>query len=142
MRDVTVVMLIAMPRKTIWAGRIIGALVILFLTFDGLIKAMRLAPAVESTAQIGFPERLVRSLGFVELACLALYTVPRTSVLGAILLTGYLGGATAAKVRLEDPSFLFSVVFGVLVWGALFLRDDRLRALIPLKKDRLSRGQE
>ena len=129
------------PRKTIWAGRIIWALVILFLSFDGVIKAMRLAPAVESTAQIGFPERLVRSLGFVELACLALYAVPRTSVLGAILLTGYLGGATAAKVRLEDPSFLFSVVFGVLAWGGLFLRDDRLRGLIPLTKEGVSRRQ-
>lgn len=124
----------AASTKTTWAGRITSTLVILFLIVDGLIKALRLAPAVESTTQIGFPAQLVRGLGFVELACLALYIVPRTSVLGAILLTGYLGGATAAKVRLEDPSFLFSVVFGVLAWGALFLLDDRVRALIPLKQ--------
>ena len=128
------------PQPTInapqlWAGRIISALIVLFFIFDAVVKVLKLAPAMEGTAQLGFPLNTVFPIGVVELACLVLYAVPRTSVLGAILLTGYLGGATAAKVRLEDPWFLFSVVFGVLVWAGLLLRDPRLRELLPVRSD-------
>jgi hypothetical protein len=93
---------------------------------------------VEATIEIGYPLDLIRPLGIICLACTILYAIPRTSILGAILLTGYLGGAIASKVRIEDPLFssvLFGVYFGILVWGGLYLRDERLRALIPLSRD-------
>jgi hypothetical protein len=108
----------------------------MFLAFDSIIKVLTLPPAIEGTVQLGFPERLVRGIGIVELVCLVLYVIPRTSVLGAILLTGYLGGATAAQTRLESAFLLFSAFFGVLVWGGLFLRDGALRELIPLRRRR------
>ncbi len=123
--------------KMLWARRIIGVLVVLFLAFDGVVKVMKLAPAVEGTAQLGYPASSVLGIGAVELVCLALYLIPRTSVLGAILLTGYLGGAVATHVRIGNPLFshvLFPVYVGVLVWGWLFLRDDRVRALIPVRR--------
>jgi len=119
----------------IWAGRTISALVVLFFLFDGGIKVMRLAPAVEGTVRLGYPENLLVSIGIVALICVTLYAVPHTSVLGAILLTGYLGGATATQVRVGASLFsvLFPVIFGILIWAGLFLRDDRLRALVPLR---------
>ena len=121
-------------KKTLWAGRIISGLVVAFLLFDAIIKVVKLAPAVEGTARLGYPVSVVLPLGIVLLVSTALYAMVRTSVLGAILLTGYLGGATATQVRVQDPWFLFPVLLGVLVWTGLFLRDDRLRALIPLRK--------
>lgn len=120
--------------KRLWAGRILTALTVLFLLFDSVIKLMKIAPVVESFAGLGYPAVLAVPIGIVELLCVLVYVMPRSCVLGAILLTGYLGGATATKVRLEDPWFLFAVGVGVLVWGGLFLRDDRLRALIPLRR--------
>jgi len=121
------------PPQTLWSGRIISALVVLFLLFDSGVKVMKLAPAVEATSRVGYPVRLVVPIGIAELICVALFVIPRTSILGAILLTGYLGGATTTQVRLEDPWFFFPVVVGVLVWGGLFLRDAGVRALIPLR---------
>ena len=123
----------SVSKKSLWAGRIISALMVLFLLFDSGLKVMKLAPAVEATARLGYPASLVFPIGIAELICLALFVIPRTSILGAILLAGYLGGATATQVRLQDPWFFFPVVLGVLVWGGLFLRDDRLRALLPLR---------
>ena len=123
----------SVSKQGLWAGHAISALVAVFLLFDGIIKVMKLAPAVEGTARLGYPVGLVVPIGIVLLACIAVYLIPRTSVLGAILLTGYLGGATATQVRLENPWFLFPVGVGVLIWGGLFLRDDRLRALIPVR---------
>lgn len=119
--------------KGLWVGRVISALVVLFLLFDGLIKVMKLAPAVEGTARLGYPAGVVVPLGIVLLACILFYVIPRTSVLGAILLTGYLGGATATQVRMSDPWFLFPVGVGVLVWLGLYLRDAQLRAVVPLR---------
>ena len=101
-----------------------------FLLFDGVIKAMMLEPAVEGSVQLGYPEGTVFGIGLALLVSTALYAVPRTAFLGAILLTGYLGGAVATQVRVEDPWFLFPAFFGVLVWGGLFLRDGRIRALV------------
>ena len=119
-------------KKQLWTGRVLVALLVLFLLWDSVIKLMNIAPVVESFVQLGYPVGLGPTLGFVELTCVLLYAIPRTSVFGAILLTGYLGGATATKVRLEDPWFLFSVGFGVAIWIALWLRDARLRTwLIP-----------
>jgi hypothetical protein len=120
--------------KRLWAGRILTTLTALFLLFDSVIKLLKIAPVVESFTSLGYPAGLAAPIGIVELLCLVVYVLPRSSVLGAILLTGYLGGATATKVRLEDPWFLFAVAVGVLVWGGLFLRDDRLRAIIPFRR--------
>jgi hypothetical protein len=118
----------------LWTGRVVTILVAAFLLFDAVVKLLRLAPAVTGTVELGFPASTVAPLGFAELVCLVLYLTPRTSILGAILLTGYLGGATAAKVRLEDPWFLFSVVFGLLVWAALVIRDADLGFLLPVRR--------
>lgn len=119
--------------KALWTGRILGALLVFLLLFDALGKVMRLPPVVEGTARLGYPEGLVLGIGLVELVCVVVYAIPSTSALGAILLTGFLGGATATHVRIGDP-FLFPVVSGVLIWGAIFLREGRLRALIPLRR--------
>lgn len=118
----------------LWGGRIASALVVLFLIFDGGIKVLQLAPAVEATTQLGYPASLVLAIGAIELACLLVYAIPRTAVLGAILLTGYLGGAIASQVRSGAPAFsvVFPVIIGALLWGGLYLRDQRLRALIPM----------
>jgi hypothetical protein len=123
----------SVSKKGVWAGRIITALMVLFLLFDSRLKVMKLAPAVEATARLGYPAKLVLAIGIAELICLVLFVIPRTSILGAILLTGYLGGATATQVRLEDQWFFFPVVIGVVVWGGLFLRDKRLRAIVLLR---------
>jgi len=117
-------------KKALWSGRILSGWLVLFLLFDGVVKVLKLAPAMEGTARLGYPSSLVVPIGIVELLCVAAYVIPRTSILGAILLTGYLGGATATQVRLEDPWFFFPVVVGVLVWAGLLLRDARLRSLI------------
>ena len=114
-----------------------SALVILFLLFDGIIKLVPLAPVTETLAELGYPVNLARALGVLTLACTILYAMPRTSVLGAILLTGLLGGAIATHLRVGSPVFthlLFGVYLGLMVWGGLFLRDDRLRALVPLRR--------
>jgi hypothetical protein len=116
-----------------WAGRIMSGLPVLLLLFSGVMKLMKSAPVVQSMAHFGYPESLLLSIGILELACTVVYVIPRTSVLGAILMTGYLGGATATHVRVGDPLFFIPVIVGVLVWGGLFLRDARLRALIPLR---------
>jgi hypothetical protein len=122
-------------KKALWAGRIISVLLALFLLFDGGMKLVKPAFVVEATVQLGYPESVILGLGIVLIACTAIYLIPRTSILGAILLTGYLGGAIASHVRAGDPIFtiLFAIVFGVLIWVGLYLRDDRLRALIPLR---------
>ena len=119
-------------KKMLWAGRIISALPVLMLLFSGVVKLMKPTAVVQELARLGYPESLALGIGILELVCTAVYVVPRTSLLGAILLTGYLGGATATHVRIGDPFFI-PIVVGVLVWGGHFLRDDRLRALIPLR---------
>jgi hypothetical protein len=126
----------AISSKAIWVGRIMSGLVILFLLLDGAMKLIPLNVVVEASAQLGIPADLARTLGVLSLVCTLLYAIPRTAVLGAILLTGYLGGAVASHLRVGDPLFthvLFGVYLGLLVWGGLFLRDGRLRALIPLQ---------
>jgi hypothetical protein len=120
-------------KASIWAGRIISGLIVAFMLFDGIVKVMKAAPAVEGTVKLGYPVNVIQPLGFVVLACVALYAIPRTSVLGAILLTGFLGGATATQVRVQDPWFLAPVVVGVLAWTGLYLRDSKLRTLIPVR---------
>ncbi len=124
-------------KTMLWAGRIISVLVVLFLLFDSLIKVMRLPPDIEGTTKLGYPESLVFGIGLIELICVVLYVIPRTSILGAILLTGYLGGAVATNLRAGNPLFTYilaPVYFGVLIWGALFFRDSQVRGLIPLHR--------
>ena len=123
-------------KKRLWAGRIISALPALFLLMDGVMKLVKPAPVVEATVRLGYPERVILGLGIVLLACTVLYLIPTTSVLGAILLTGYLGGAVATHVRVGEGLFpvLFPVMLGVLIWLGLYLRDNRLRVLIPLRR--------
>ena len=123
-------------KKKLWAGRIISALAILFLLFDAITKLMKVAPVLEACARLGYPASLAVGIGTLLLACVVVYAIPGTSILGAILLTGYLGGAVAANVRVGDPLFetFFPVIFGVLTWAWIFLRDDRLRTLIPLRR--------
>jgi hypothetical protein len=123
-------------RKGLWAGRTLSALVVVFLIFDGVTKLMKVTQVVEATAQLGFRESSIPVIGLLLLACTLVYVIPRPAVLGAILLTGYLGGATAANVRVGHPLFetVFPVLFGVLIWAGLILREDRLRTLLPSRR--------
>lgn len=114
-------------------GLVLTALLTLFLLFDSTIKLLRLPVAVDATVQLGFPAATVPLIGAVLLVCLVLYLVPRTAVLGAVLLTGYLGGAVGGQLRVEAPLFstlLFPVYVGILVWVALYLRSAELRRLL------------
>jgi DoxX-like family len=120
-------------------GYCLSGVVILFMLFDGGIKLVPPAMVMETTAQLGYPAtaNLVRGLGILGLSCTVLYAIPRTSVLGAILLTGYLGGTVATHLRVGSPVFsrmLFGVYLGIMLWGGLWLRDARLRALVPYRR--------
>lgn len=121
--------------KTLWAGRILSAIPALFLLMDGTMKLAKPKVVVEATVQLGYPESVIFPLGIVLLVCTGLHAIPRTSVLGAILLTGYLGGAVATHVRVAAGLFpiAFPIIMGCLIWSGLLLRDGRLRALIPLR---------
>lgn len=121
-------------QKMRWAGLIMSMLPVLMLLMSAAMKFMKPAPVVEGFAHLGFPENLALGLGILEIACTIVYLIPQTSVFGAILLTGYLGGATVTHLRVGDPFFM-PVILGVLVWGGLFLREPRLRALIPLRRE-------
>ena len=123
-------------KAMVWVGRVISALPVLLLLFSASIKFAQPPEAMKGFVEMGYPERLALTLGVVELTCTVLYVIPQTAVLGAILLTGYLGGATATHVRVDGPLFniLFPVVFGALLWAGLYLREERLRALLPLRK--------
>jgi hypothetical protein len=118
----------------LWTGRIMSTLPALFLLFGGVMDLLKPPSVVAGTLKMGYPESIIFGLGIVVLACTILYLLPRTSVLGAILLTGYLGGAVATHVRIQDfRSVPIPVVFAALLWGGLYLRDSRLRALLPLR---------
>jgi hypothetical protein len=110
-----------------------SALPVVLLVFSGVMKLMKPPAAVDGFKHLGWPVELALPLGILELTCTVIYLIPQTAVLGAILLTGYLGGAIATHVRIGEP-FISQSIFGVLVWGGLFLRDPRLRALIPLRR--------
>ena len=120
-------------KTALWAGRIMTALPALLMAFSAVMKFLKPVSVVQGFAHFGIPESHIVTLGIVELACAIIYVIPRTSVLGAILLTGYLGGATATTARVGE-AFIPTVIFGVVAWGGLFLRDQRLRALIPLRQ--------
>jgi hypothetical protein len=123
-------------KGALWAGRILTGLVVLFLIFDGVTKVIKEPHVMAASQQLGFTANAVVGIGAVLLICTAIYVIPRTSILGAILLTGYLGGAVAANVRAQTVPFntLFPVIFGVLVWLGIFLRDKSLQSIIPFRR--------
>lgn len=122
-------------KPALWGGRILTVLVVLFLLLDGAVKVAMVDEVIKASAKYEIPERVVPGLGVVLIAAALIYAVPQTSILGAILLTGYLGGAVWTHVRQGDSIFsmVFPIIFGALIWGSLYLREPRLRALIPLR---------
>jgi hypothetical protein len=124
-------------RKGLWAGRVISGLAVLFLAFDASMKLLQVEAAVKGSAELGYSPDIVFSLGVLQAICLVVYLVPRTAVLGAVLWTGYLGGAIATHVRIGNPLFtheLFPIYVALLLWGGLWLRDARLRSLFPVRR--------
>ena len=122
----------------VWTGRVLSSIAVLFLAMDAMMKVMRIPAAVKGTTEIGYPAGVLLPLGIIQLVCLALYLIPRSRVLGAILWTGYLGGAVATHVRIGNPLFshiLFPIYVATLLWGGLYLRDARLRAVLKGAKE-------
>ena len=123
-------------RTALWTGRVLSGIAVLFLLFDGAIKLVPIQPVTDSLRELGYPatDSFARFLGVVTLLCTALYAWPRTALLGAVLLTGIMGGAIASHLRLGDPLFshtLFGVYLGLLFWVGLWLRDERVRRIMP-----------
>lgn len=124
-------------KAALWSGRVLSALVVVFLVFDGVIKVMQLDVVREAMTSLGYPDHVAYGLGLITLAIAALYAVPRTSVLGAILLTGLLGGAIATHLRVGSPVFshlLFGAYIGLMAWAGLLLRDARVKAMLLMRK--------
>lgn len=124
----------AVSKAALWTGRVMSALPVLLILFGSIVKLMKTPQVLEGFARAGIPLQLVVPVGLIELICVVIYVIPSTSVLGAILMTGLLGGATLANLRVGEPTYPLPVLVGMLAWGGLFLRDVRLRALIPLRK--------
>ncbi len=124
----------SISKAALWGGRSISGFVALFLLVDGGLRVAHLAPYIEGLTKFGYSASLATPIGLTLIICTVLYLVPRTAVLGAILVTGYLGGATSTQVRAGDPWFLFPVAFGVLAWLGIWLRDTEIQRLIPLIK--------
>ena len=126
--------------KNVWIGRIVSGLPALFLLVDGAMKLVKPAVVVDATTKLGYTESMIIPIGILLIACTILYLIPTTAVLGAILLTGYLGGAVSTHVRANEGVFpiVFPIIFGVLLWLGLYLNDTRLRALIPLRSSNRS----
>lgn len=123
-------------KTMLWTGRIVGTLAVFFMLFDAVLHLTKPAPVVAAFAQLGFPLNLAVGIGILELVCVALYVIPRTSLLGAILLTGYLGGAMATQLRVGHAfETVFPVIIGALFWGGLYFRSRWLRAIFPLRTD-------
>ena len=123
-------------RTIVWTGRVLSGIAVLFLTFDGIIKLVPIQPVTDSLRELGYPasDSFARFLGVITLICTALYAWPRTALLGAVLLTAIMGGAIASHLRLGDPLFshtLFGVYLGLLFWVGLWLRDERVRRIMP-----------
>jgi hypothetical protein len=123
-------------KAALWTGRILTYILTLFLLFDATMKIIKEAHTIQGSTQLGWPESAIQPLGFVLLICTILYVIPRTAILGAILLTAYLGGAVAIMARAgqDGHPYIFPVIFGVIVWAALYLRDKKLRSMVPLKQ--------
>jgi hypothetical protein len=123
------------PKAMLWTGRVLSGLAVALFVMSAAMKLSQNPEVVQGwEGKSGYPLSTLVPIGIVELVCVALYAVPRTAVLGALLLTAYLGGATATHVRISDP-FMSPIVIGVVVWAGLYLRDARIRALVPLRRD-------
>ena len=125
-------------KRRLWTGRLLSGLAVLFLLFDSTGKLLQVQPVIDGTIRLGYPRDIVFSLGVILLSCVVAYVIPRTSVLGALLLTGYLGGAVATHVRVVNPLFshvLFPTYVAALLWGGLVLRDVRLRSFLPIRRE-------
>lgn len=133
MENSTVIQANPVSKSALWAGRIINILCLLFLAFDAVMKIIKESHAIEGSAKLGWPVDAIQPLGIVLLVCTIIHAIPRTAVLGAILVTAYLGGAVAIMVRVNEPCY-FPIAFGVLIWAGLFLRNRRVRSFIPLLK--------
>jgi hypothetical protein len=123
-------------RAAVWGGRVMSGIACLFLAFGATMKVLQVPEAVQGTLELGYPASVLLGLGIVQVVCLVVYLVPRTAVLGAVLWTGYLGGAIATHVRMQHPwasQVLFPVYVAVLLWGGLWLRDRALRGVLPLR---------
>jgi hypothetical protein len=123
-------------KAKLWTGRIISGLIVLFLIFDGVSKLLEVSQVKEGMVTLGYPSSLTVPIGILVLVCTAFYAIPPTSVFGAVLLTGYLGGATASMVRANAPGhpYLFPVIFGGFVWLGIYLREPRIREFLPMRK--------
>lgn len=130
--------IIGSPSRTrVYAGRVLSGLAVVFLLFDSMLKVLKVPAAVEATTQLGYPESVIVAIGVIEIVCLVAYLIPRTSVFGAILWTGYLGGAIATHVRVGSPLFsqtLFPIYVAALLWAGLWLRDQRVRTLLSASR--------
>jgi len=129
-------------KGSVWAGRILSGLGVACLVFDGVLKLMKPEFVVQATVQLGYPESSIVGIGVALLVCTLLYVIPRTAVMGAVLLTGYLGGAVASGVRVSAPLFniVFPVVFAAILWGGLWLRDERVKVLVRQKNSWVDSG--
>src|SRR6266536_1153427 len=126
---------VTISKPMLWTSRVMSALPVLLVLLGSVMKLMKLPAVIEAFARSGVPEKLIVPVGLIELTCVVVYLIPRTAVLGAILMTGLLGGATITTLRIGDPTFPIPVILGMLAWGGLYLRDMRLRELIPLRKE-------
>jgi hypothetical protein len=128
----------SISKPKLWTGRIMSGLVILFMLMDGVMKFVKPPEVISTTVnELGYQEHHITTLGIIALICTLLYAIPITSILGAVLLTAYYGGAVATHVRVDNPLFshiLFTVYLGILMWGGIWLRDERLQALFPFKR--------
>jgi hypothetical protein len=121
-------------KKTLWAGRVVSAIPVLMLLMSGTFKLVGGAQMAKDWASFGYPLGALVPIGVTEIACALLFALPRTSILGAVLVTGYLGGAVATHVRVSDAMFAAPAILGAVAWLGLYLRDPRLRALLPLRR--------
>jgi hypothetical protein len=125
-----------LSKGAVWTGRVLTGLIVVFLLFDGIIKLMMIQPVIDTFNQMGYPVKHAYLIGVIDVACAILLAMPRTAVLGAVLMTGLLGGAIATHVRIDSPLFshtLFGVYMGLIAWAGLYLREPRVRALLPLR---------
>jgi hypothetical protein len=120
--------------RKIWVGRVLSGIPAVLVLFGALLKIIKAQSVIEGMSQHGIPEYLIVLIGIIELICALVYLIPRTAVLGAILMTALMGGATFTNVRMGDPTYLVTILLGVMVWAGLYLRDDRVRSLIPLRR--------
>jgi DoxX-like family len=129
---------VPISKSKLWTARVLRAIVILFLLMDGIMKLIKPNPVVQGMTRLGYPMSLSVPVGITLLLCVALYALPRTTILGGLMLTGYLGGAVASQFRIGEPIIshvLFPVYFGIVIWAELYLRENRLKALIPVRSD-------